>query len=150
MLFKNITIALDMSGCPNRCKHCWIGHFKNGNMSIEDLKYVANSFKDYTNSLEVYSWFREPDFNADYKNLWEIDNELSKNTKPKRFELLSFWRINRDEEYVKWAYNIGVRRCQLTFFGLEEKTDYYVGRKGAFNELINATRILLENKIAPR
>ncbi|EGT4138744.1 radical SAM protein [Clostridium perfringens] len=150
MLFKNITIALDMSGCPNRCKHCWIGHFKNGNMSIEDLKYVANSFKDYTNSLEVYSWFREPDFNVDYKKLWEIDNELSKNTKPKRFELLSFWRINRDEEYVKWAYNIGVRRCQLTFFGLEEKTDYYVGRKGAFNELINATRILLENKIAPR
>lgn len=150
MMFDNITIALDMAGCPNRCKHCWIGHFKNGNMSIEDLRYVANTFKDYTDSLEVYSWFREPDYNDDYKKLWEVDNELSKNTKPKRFELLSFWRINRDEEYVKWAYNIGIRRCQLTFFGVEEKTDYYVGRKGAFNELINATRILLENKIAPR
>lgn len=42
MIFDNITISLDMSGC-----HSWIVHFKNGNISIEDLRYVANYFKDY-------------------------------------------------------------------------------------------------------
>lgn len=150
MRFDKITVAVDMAGCPNRCKHCWIGHFNNGNMSIEELKYVSNTFSEYTASLEVYSWFREPDYKSNYKQLWELDNELSINTTPERFELLSFWRINRDKEYVKWAYDIGVRRCQLTFFGLEEETDYYIGRKGAFKELINATEILLNNKIAPR
>ena len=29
-------------------------------------------------------------------------------------------------------------------------TDWYIGRKGAFNELLQATEILLNNKIAPR
>ncbi|WP_297639212.1 radical SAM protein [uncultured Clostridium sp.] len=150
MRFEKITIGVDMVGCPNRCKHCWIGHFKNGKLTEEDLKDIAKSFRKYTDFLDVYSWFRELDYSENYKSLWMLDKELSKNSIPERFELLSFWRINRDEEYVKWAYEIGVRRCQLTFFGLEEKTDYYIGRKGAFKELINATEILLENKIAPR
>lgn len=38
--FNKITACLDMTGCPNRCKHCWLGHFDNGNMEIEDLKYI--------------------------------------------------------------------------------------------------------------
>ena len=25
MKFNRITACLDMFGCPNRCKHCWIG-----------------------------------------------------------------------------------------------------------------------------
>lgn len=150
MELEKAIVAVDMVGCPNRCKHCWIGHGPNGNMTIEDLKYVTDAFSEYTHSLEVYSWVREPDYSSNYKQLWELDNRLSKNTAPKRFELLSFWRINRDNEYVKWAYELGVRRCQLTFFGLEEKTDYYVGRKGAFKELIKATELLLSHKIAPR
>ena len=121
-----------MAGCPNRCKHCWIGHSPNGNLSINDLKYMADSFSPFTNSLEIYSWFREPDFKDNYKELLDLENKLSKNAKPKRFELLSFWRINRDLEYVKWAYNIGVKKCQLTFFGLEEKTDYLHWKKRSF------------------
>lgn len=148
--FKKITACLDMAGCPNRCKHCWLGHFDNGSMATDDLKYMASCFRKYTDRLEIYSWFREPDYKNNYKELWILDNELSKNSAPKRFELLSFWRINRDDEYIKWAYELGVRKCQLTFFGLEEKTDYFVGRKGAFRELLSATEKLLEHGIAPR
>lgn len=149
-LFKKITVCLDMVGCPNRCKHCWIGHFPNGKLGVKELVEVASSFKPYTSALEVYSWFREPDYANNYKELWELDNELSVNTSPQRFELLSFYRIVRDPLYVLWAYEQGVRRCQLTFFGLEEITDHYVGRQGAFKELLKATEILIENQIAPR
>lgn len=148
--FSKITACLDMAGCPNRCKHCWIGHLDNGSMTTDDLRFMSSCFGEYTDKLEVYSWFRELDYKSNYKELWILENELSKNTAPQRYELLSFWRINRDNDYIKWAYELGVRKCQLTFFGLEEKTDYYVGRKGAFRELINATEILLENGIAPR
>lgn len=148
--FQKIVVALDMAGCPNRCKHCYLGHSQNGNLDNEDLIYVSKEFEPYSDIMEIYSWFREPDYKNNYKELWELEKRLSKNTTPKRFELLSFWRLNRDPEYVKWAYDIGVRVCQLTFFGFEEKTDYYVGRKGAFQELLRATDILLENGIAPR
>lgn len=68
----------------------------------------------------------------------------------KHFELLSYWRIVRDSEYVKWIYSLGVRVCQLTIFGMEKMTDHYVERKGALEEILKSINILLENNIAPR
>lgn len=41
MNFEKITACLDMYGCTNRCKHCWLGITPNGNLSIDDLKFVA-------------------------------------------------------------------------------------------------------------
>lgn len=46
--------------------------------------------------------------------------------------------------------SLGVRQAQLTFFGGEAITDRYVGRKGAFRELLKAIELLLEKEIAPR
>jgi len=139
-----------MAGCPNRCKHCWIGHTPNKMLTQSDLAYVANEFKDYCNELVVNSWCREPDFRDDYKELWELENELSINSVPQRYELLSFWRLYRDKEYIEWLKGFDIKRYQLTFFGMEDKTDYYTGRKGAFNELIYTTELLLENGLMPR
>ena len=45
---------------------------------------------------------------------------------------------------------VGVKAVQLTFFGLEETTDRFVGRTGAFRELLQATKLLAANGIAPR
>lgn len=43
-----------------------------------------------------------------------------------------------------------MRKIQLTLFGDEDTTDYYVGRKGAYQEIIKAIDIILRNKIVPR
>ena len=56
----------------------------------------------------------------------------------------------RDDNYVRFLKAVGVETVQLTFFGTEEMTDWYVGRKGAYQELLQATKILIENQIAPR
>ncbi|MGN1143434.1 MAG: hypothetical protein ACI4SU_02625, partial [Anaerovoracaceae bacterium] len=77
MRMKKTTIALDMNGCPNRCRHCWIGHSPNGNLTEEDLKYAAAQFRPYTDCLEVYDWYREPDYHDDYKLRWELCEQLS-------------------------------------------------------------------------
>lgn len=78
------------------------------------------------------------------------DVALSIGKKPERFELASFWRLVRDPQYVKFLKKVGVKTDQLTFFGLEKMTDFYVGRTGAFQELLQATDLLLENEIVPR
>lgn len=148
--FKKITACLDMSGCPNRCKHCWLGHAPNHTLSQDDLTFLAQQFRPYTDNLLVSSWYREPDYRDDYKKLWELENKLSTPGAPTRFELLSIWRIARDKDYLKWAKKLGTLKCQLTLFGLEEKTDYYTGRKGAFKDLIYATEALLDNGMIPR
>lgn len=56
----------------------------------------------------------------------------------------------RDDNYVRFLKSVGVNTVQLTFFGTEEMTDWYVGRKGAYQELLQATEILIENQIALR
>jgi MoaA/NifB/PqqE/SkfB family radical SAM enzyme len=55
----------------------------------------------------------------------------------------------RDNNYVPWLFSLGVRAAQLTIFGDEETTDFIVGRKGAFNEVLQTIDILLANRIAP-
>ena len=147
---KSLTLAVDMFGCPNRCLHCWLSHMPNKKMDDGADKWIVDCFKPYFDKIEFFSWLREPDFCQNYRERWEIDKELSVNTVPRRFELGSFWRLVRDPEYVLFLKEVGVKCVQLTFFGLKETTDRYIGRKGAFEELLKATDILIEHEITPR
>lgn len=149
--FKSITVCLDMHGCPNRCKHCWLGATPNGNMPDSELSIVAEQFRPFARNLEVVDWYREPDYKDNYKEMWELCKKLSdKQIAPNHFEVISDWRIVRDSEYVKWLSSLGLKKAQLTLFGSEETTDYFTGRKGAYKEILQAIDILLENGIAPR
>ena len=149
MRFNSITVALDMLGCPNRCRHCWLGHSPNARMGEDDLRFAAESFRPYTDTLEVFYWYREPDYGDNYREMWKLCGELS-DRQTEHFELVGFWRIVRDPEYVKWLKDLGLKIAQLTLFGGRETTDRYTGRKGAYDEILRATDILLENGIAPR
>ena len=149
MKYKSIVIALDMYGCPNRCKHCWVGHAPNGNMTVEDLRFAAEQFRPFTDCLVVDDWYREPDYKENYKELWELSHALS-DRQHEHFELISVWRIVRDQAYVKWLSSLGLKTAQLTLFGGQEKTDFYTGRKNAYQEILQAIEILLEHHISPR
>lgn len=149
MKFKRITVCLDMAGCPNRCKHCWLGVTKNGRLQLRDLEFVAESFRPYTEMLEVYSWYREPDYLDNYRELYDAECSLSSVHTP-HFELMSFWRAVRDPEYVPWLCSLNVAACQLTLFGTEKTTDDHYGRKGVFSEIMKTADLLLLNGIAPR
>lgn len=150
MKTNNLTILADMYGCPNRCKHCWLGHMPNRKMPDGSDELIVNYFKPHFQYIAFYSWVREPDFCENYVERWQRDIQISVNAKPQRFELASFWRLVRDDNYVRFLKSVGVNTVQLTFFGTEEITDWYVGRKGAYQELLQATEILIDNKIAPR
>jgi len=153
-----IAIALDMYGCPNRCRHCWLGLPQNRPMDQKDLRWAAAQFRQYVrkgetrpfiDKLGVMSWFREPDFSDDYERLYELEAELS-DVKPYRFELLSVWRLARDENYAEWAKKVGPDTCQISFFGMEETNDWFYRRKGAFRDNLTATERLLDVGMKPR
>ena len=145
-----LTLAVDMFGCPNRCRHCWLSHMPNRTMEEGADQWIVDRFRPYFDKIEFFSWLREPDFCPDYRARWERDKQLSVNMVPPRFELASFWRLVRDPDYVLFLKENDVRCVQLTFFGLEDMTDRYIGRPGAFRELLKATDILLEHEISPR
>lgn len=151
MQYDNITIALDMLGCPNRCRHCFVGWRSNPKLSERDLRFAAEAFRPYARTLTVYDWNREPDFGDDYKQKWELCKELSSpEAPPEHYELGSVWRLARDKEYAPWLKSLGLRYVQLTLFGGEETTDYFTGRRGAYQDILKAIDVLLENGIAPR
>lgn len=135
---KPLSLVVDMFGCPNR------------KMDGDSDIWIVDFFKPYFKNIAYYSWLREPDYCDNYRQRWERDKQISVGIQPQRFELASFWRIVRDPQYVKFLKEVGVKKVQLTFFGMEEMTDKYTGRKGAFKELLEATEILFENQIAPR
>jgi len=160
ILTPTIGLALDMFGCPNRCRHCWLGKAAGRRMSEDDLRWVAEQFRAFRcpgedspawRQLRVSTWFREPDFSPDYRRLYELENELSDLPSQRaEWELLSIWRAARDPEYAEWACSIGVRVCQISFFGLEKATDWGHRRRGAFRDALIATERLLEAGIRPR
>ncbi|MCL2773977.1 MAG: radical SAM protein [Oscillospiraceae bacterium] len=133
----NATVLVDMFGCPNRCRHCWLGHGKNRQMSIDDYLWIAEQFRNHFNELYFYSWYKEPDYADNYRELWDLDVKLS-DSKPTRHELASIWRMARDETYAPWLKSLGVNAVQTTLFGGEENTDYFTGRKGAFKDILTA------------
>ncbi|MCR5609238.1 MAG: radical SAM protein [Lachnospiraceae bacterium] len=145
-----LNVVVDMYGCPNRCLHCWLGHMPNKKMPEDSDKYIMEYFSPYFNEIAYYSWLREPDFCDNYKERWERDIEISKNTVPNRFELASFFRIVRDDKYIPFLKSVGVKKVQLTLFGLQSTQDRYIGRKGAFKEVMTATEKIIENGIIPR
>ena len=157
---SRIGIAVDMQGCPNRCRHCYLGKRSAGRLGQADLRWVVEQFRCFRRpvgaaspwtELRVSSWLYEPDYAPDYRRLYMLENELSglPSLRP-QYELLSAWRAARDEEYARWLYDIGVRAGQLTFFGMEEATDWGWRRKGAFSDLMITTERLLAAGIRPR
>jgi hypothetical protein len=151
-------VEMDMFGCPNRCKHCWIGHSKNAQVPTEDFIWVAEQFRNYQqdgqqffDSLEFSSWYREPEYSDNYKELWDICKQLS--TIPLQrggHELANIWRLVRDSGYAPWLKSIGVNCVQISLFGMEKNTDYYTGRRGAFKDILKAIDVLCDAGIAPR
>ena len=134
-----IGVALDMYGCPNQCRHCYLGSASGGYMTEDDLRWAVEQFRCFMGDgqegsawekLQVSTWLREPNFANDYKRLYELECELSdvSSARPS-YEVLSVWRAAHDPEYPHWAYDIGMRVCQISVFGLEESGDWDLGVK---------------------
>lgn len=156
---RRIAVTLDVAGCPNRCRHCWLGNPPNQRIPEDTVRWVVEQFREWIRPGEtepfakpmiVMTWYREPDFAPNYRELWELERELSHEGQAARFELLSTWRLARDKGYAQWAREIGTQACQISFFGMEKNTDYFTRRRGSFRDSLVATERLLDVGIRPR
>lgn len=46
-----LAVMVDMAGCPNRCRHYWLGAHKDGNMTVKDfhdMRYGGTSSGSFT------------------------------------------------------------------------------------------------------
>ena len=157
-LKQRIVVAADMHGCPNRCRHCYLGQAALTTLSAARLREVAALFRGWRRPGEdgpffcgckFSTWAREPDYGANYRDLYALESELSDGA-PARYELLSVWRLARDASYGPWARSIGTQKCQISFFGVGRTQDWFHRRSGAFADSLTATERLLDAGIMPR
>ena len=148
-MLEKLTVCVDLHGCPNRCRHCFLPHQKNPHLSLETLDYVAEYFKPYTQAFTLYGYTREPHFHADYDKQTQREDSLSTHL-PKRFELISVYRLVRDKAYIKFLKTQSIKKAQITLFGCEALTDAYTGRPQAFKEIMQAVDLLMTHGICPR
>lgn len=157
---NKFSLAFDIYGCPNRCKHCWIGFPKHSKMNPDEVFDAFSKIKNEQENLSYYDSelefidisFREPHYGDDYKSLYERMDKINgcKLEVAKNYELISLWRLVNDGDYLPWIKERGIRKAQLKVFGMRETNNFFYGRKGAHAELINGTNILIDNGIIPR
>lgn len=149
-MFDTLTVCLDMHGCNNRCKHCFLPHQANPSRSLRDLDLIAKAFKPYAKRFCLYGWTRGIDKEDDYKHRYEKEQKHSDPSLHKHFPLVDTKRAANDDAYCMWLKSIGVTHAQLTFFGMGTLTDWMSGRKGVFQEQLRASKRLFAHGIALR
>jgi hypothetical protein len=156
-----VSIAFDLCGCPNRCRHCWLGRASRSHMDLSQAIQVFRRAQEHVKDgrqrphlerVQFFgSHFREPHYCPNYREIREIELELNGGVDyAASWELLSIWRLARDPEYARWAYGIGKRKCQIALFGVGATNDWGYRRRGAHADIVTATQRLMEVGIQPR
>lgn len=67
---QSLILAVDLYGCPNRCRHCWLGHAPNRPVNEEEDIRIVDYFRPFFPRITFYSWLREPDYCGHYRERW--------------------------------------------------------------------------------
>lgn len=148
-MLEELQVALDMGGCSSKFKYSEFLLDKQNKLQIDDLDLVYELFSQHAKKIAIYSWYKEPDYLSNYQELFEKEQKLSDLDIYVRPNVISVYRLNRDSSYVKWLKEQSIKKAKVTFVGLESNSNYFIGRPGAYKELLNALNILIDNEIIP-
>ncbi len=139
-----VSVGIAVHGCPQSCKHCWLGPQNHGHLTFDDAVDRFHAIKTEQR--------REPHYGDDYRQEYAITDEINQTMFDidRDFSLVSLWRVNRDDSYAKWCKERGINRAQLKVFGGRAANNFFVGRKTAHDETLRAAEILIDRGIVPR
>ena len=80
-----ISIAFDVYGCPQQCKHCWLGHPGHSNMNVNEVISNFLRIKAEHNENNYYGTevkylrvdIQEPHYGDNYKKLYSRVDEIN-------------------------------------------------------------------------
>ncbi|MBE7560205.1 hypothetical protein HS125_15215 [bacterium] len=154
---RQLGLAFDLRGCPSACRHCYLGSAVAPYVPQDEMEPLTEQFRQYRRDgeegayfarISVASWFHEPDYAPNYRELRTLEERLSGGEAPPR-EYLSTWRLAREPEYAAWARSVGLETCRLSFYGVGETHNWFARRKGAYEDHLAALPRMLDAGIAP-
>jgi len=148
-----LVAMIETGGCPHMCPHCARSGGPTRKMPHDEIKGIAAQFRYVVAAIDndlsefiVYLWALEPDFRDDYRQLWDIANELS-DSEHRHGEEVSILRLNSDGGYVEWLKSVGIDHALITFFGHRRTHDGIVGNSGSFDARVEGMRRLVDADI---
>ncbi len=157
---NRVSIAFDLYGCPQACKHCWLGPQKKGNISFNEALLEFDAIKKFQEKERFHDAdieylgidYREPHFGDNYKVEYAVVDEIN-GTKfdiDHDFQLVSLWRIAKDRSYPAWCKERGIDGAQLKVFGGKDATKHFLGRATAYEETMQRAKTLIEHGMLQR
>jgi MoaA/NifB/PqqE/SkfB family radical SAM enzyme len=157
-MWKLISLDANWSGCPNRCRHCLDGGGPpfGALMGLEDLQWLHAQFTEasaatFGTPLPVRIWPEglEPTAHPDFLRMHAYCRSTFTKQWQKSEHYLSSngYGIARAPDYPALFAQLradGVTGVGWAFHGLEEEHDWFVRRRGAFQDLVTAVRRSLE------
>ena len=136
-----LILNFEISGCNNNCFHCHChgGLAETELLSIDQVIDISESFLEGVEDIYVFLVQEQ----TLYHDFFKLVEELSKRGfmgKGNQKALVSnCWGLAKREGFMDQLVD-HFNFVKPTLFGLESTHDQHVGRKGHFNEIIEATR----------
>jgi len=137
-------VDIDVSGCPNTCRHCARdGRPPYGKLFSLDELYAI---RDEWGPLVTYCY--EPTAHPDFPDIYDPHIAVDHGG----YLITNGFGLTRRTDFpilFKRMHEIGIRTLRLTLHGLREHHDWFVRRKGAFDDILLATRRAKEAGFSP-
>ena len=157
---NKISIAFDVHGCPQRCRHCWLGPQPEGRLTFDDavshfqrIREIQQREKLHDAEIEFFGIdYREPHDGPNYRDEYDMVDSINgtRYEVDRDFRLVSLQRLTRDPGYIAWCRDRGIEGAQLKVFGGKDANDFFIGRKDTYEETIQGARWLVDGGIIPR
>lgn len=145
-LYDSIGLFLNVTGCVNRCKHCYLPENIFKFKTFEEIKEIIDNYakvlKRPSLTKSAYLYFHdEPTTHPkiisilEYMRSKEIKYASSLSTNGFGICRRKDWK-----EILAAFKKVGTRRLHLALFGEREYHDWFVGRNGAFDTIVETSR----------
>ncbi|MBI4722144.1 MAG: radical SAM protein [Candidatus Stahlbacteria bacterium] len=146
-LYDSTCIFLEITGCPNKCRHCYISKSASKFKTFKEIKDIIDNYAEVLKppvlTKNAYLYFHdEATVHPDIIDILEY--MVSKGIKCIPSLSTNGFGIckRKDGEKVLDAFKkVGTKSLQLTLFGDRDYHDWFAGRKGAFDTIMETYKI---------
>jgi MoaA/NifB/PqqE/SkfB family radical SAM enzyme len=143
VVYDSLALNIRANPCTNRCRHCWAGGSRDhATMPTEDVEAVLRELAAVRDLFEHVDFFLldEPTNRPDFLDIFEFAADQGL-LGPESFIATNGVGLAAAGPDV-WSRlkATGVGYLQFTFYGVGETHDRFAARRGAFDDLVAASR----------
>lgn len=144
-----LRLSIKITGCPNRCFYCHScgGGKKRAFFDIDAIIKIASFFREKLGIIVLVLLMEEQTYYPDFFELiTRLESEGFMKNEPTKWLITNCWGLNHVPGFVDKMKN-HYSLIHPTLFGKKETHDMLAGRKGSYDDIINASKECLEKGI---